>query len=411
MNLYNNCDFDLNLDKSKKYLLACSCGPDSMALFWMLKTQGYSFDVAFVNYKTRTNSDSEEETIIKFCTENNIKLYKTICEHLDDKDFENQARIYRYNFFRVIMASDKQYALLTAHHADDSIETYYFHKERKSLSKYEGIVEISTFSDIKIIRPLLCVEKKTLLDYCIKNNLPYSIDYTNFENDHTRNRIRHEIVEKMSASEKEKVLFEIEQYNNNLQKIYDEYNEFKLNQELKLTVIKKMDEDSALHLLYFICEKYSEEVLSGKLINEILKDIKAGRKNIFYSLSAEFFATIEYETFRIISINSTQQRLNLSLTEARDVLGLNVLKLDDERAYKVISLCDCVSFKVNGRKKSPNRYMIDCKIPESIRGLWPCVVDRYGEVLYTPRYRYDYVSKEDQVFTFTVEGLLNFANK
>jgi hypothetical protein len=215
----------------------------------------------------------------------------------------------------------------------------------------------------------------------------------------------------MSASEKEKVLFEIEQYNNNLQKIYDEYNEFKLNQELKLTVIKKMDEDSALHLLYFICEKYSEEVLSGKLINEILKDIKAGRKNIFYSLSAEFFATIEYETFRIISINSTQQRLNLSLTEARDVLGLNVLKLDDERAYKVISLCDCVSFKVNGRKKSPNRYMIDCKIPESIRGLWPCVVDRYGEVLYTPRYRYDYVSKEDQVFTFTVEGLLNFANK
>ena len=36
----------LNLEKNKKYLLACSYGPDSMALFDMLLKEGYRFAVA-----------------------------------------------------------------------------------------------------------------------------------------------------------------------------------------------------------------------------------------------------------------------------------------------------------------------------------------------------------------------------
>ena len=60
----------LKLDKSKRYLLACSFGPDSMALFDMLLKENYSFEVAHVNYHLREESDFEEISLQKFLFEN-----------------------------------------------------------------------------------------------------------------------------------------------------------------------------------------------------------------------------------------------------------------------------------------------------------------------------------------------------
>ena len=59
----------LNLDHSKKYLLACSFGPDSMALFSLLLEYGFNFDVAHVNYHLRKESDAEENGLKSFCDE------------------------------------------------------------------------------------------------------------------------------------------------------------------------------------------------------------------------------------------------------------------------------------------------------------------------------------------------------
>ena len=47
----------LNLDKNKKYLLACSFGPDSMALCEMLRQEKCNFSIAHVNYHLREESD------------------------------------------------------------------------------------------------------------------------------------------------------------------------------------------------------------------------------------------------------------------------------------------------------------------------------------------------------------------
>ena len=51
----------LNLEKNKHYLLACSFGPDSMALFDMLLKEGYKFSVAHVNYHLRKEANEEEQ--------------------------------------------------------------------------------------------------------------------------------------------------------------------------------------------------------------------------------------------------------------------------------------------------------------------------------------------------------------
>ena len=62
------------LNKNKTYILGCSFGPDSMALFHMLYINHYSFVVAFVNYHKRKEADDEQKQLTEYCEQRNIKI-------------------------------------------------------------------------------------------------------------------------------------------------------------------------------------------------------------------------------------------------------------------------------------------------------------------------------------------------
>ena len=142
----------LNLEKNRHYLLACSFGPDSMALFDMLLKEGYKFSVAHVNYHLRKESNEEESKLRDFCVEHNIGIYvRDVNEVLGESNLEMKCREIRYNFFISVMKENKFDALLVAHQEDDLIETYLMQKRRKNLVNYFGIKEISYFSDIEIV--------------------------------------------------------------------------------------------------------------------------------------------------------------------------------------------------------------------------------------------------------------------
>ena len=70
---------ELNLDKNSKYLLACSYGPDSMALFHLLVSQGYNFDCAIVNYHIRKESNSEVEGLLNYASNYKVKVHVKDC--------------------------------------------------------------------------------------------------------------------------------------------------------------------------------------------------------------------------------------------------------------------------------------------------------------------------------------------
>ena len=120
----------LNLDKNKKYLLACSYGPDSMALFNMLQKEGYDFEVAHVNYHFRKESDEEERALRNYCFKNNIIIH--VFQNLETvtNNLEARAREIRYLFFKKIYRQGRFDALLVAHHEDDLIETYLMQKDK-----------------------------------------------------------------------------------------------------------------------------------------------------------------------------------------------------------------------------------------------------------------------------------------
>lgn len=210
-----------SLDKNKRYLLACSYGPDSMAAFYLLLKEGYSFEVAIVNYHLRPESNDEVKGLKEYADKHNIKLHVLDVKEKIISNTEKRCRDIRYKFFASLVNECKFDAVIIAQHMDDNIETYLLQKNRRILPNCWGISEKTSIFGVKVIRPLLPYTKDDLLAICRENNIPYAIDKTNLSDEYARNRIRHQIVEKMSREEKTIVCEEINKKNTELKKIFD----------------------------------------------------------------------------------------------------------------------------------------------------------------------------------------------
>ena len=104
---------------------------------------------------------------------------------------EDAGRQERYNFFCEVMEETGANKIATAHNKDDNAETILMHIVRSSGIK--GICGIPPMRG-NIIRPLLCVTRSEIENYCKKTGLEYVTDSTNSLADYTRNKFRLEII-------------------------------------------------------------------------------------------------------------------------------------------------------------------------------------------------------------------------
>ena len=88
-----------NASLNDVFLVAVSGGPDSMALLHKLTCYKNKFVVCHVNYKTRNESDYEENMVRSFCENNNIIFEYSIVKENNITNFQDSARVFRYSFF------------------------------------------------------------------------------------------------------------------------------------------------------------------------------------------------------------------------------------------------------------------------------------------------------------------------
>ncbi len=186
----------------EKIILACSTGPDSMFLLYELLKTSYKNQIVacYFNHKLRPEADEEEfflENLWKkmgFQVEIASADIKKIRDSLYPSiSLEELARKKRYMFFSTICEIYNTKKVITWHHLDDKIETFFFNLARGS--KLTGLINM-TENYGNILRPLLHLEKAAIISYLDKNNLEYRIDNTNFDNDISRNHLRNEIIPK-----------------------------------------------------------------------------------------------------------------------------------------------------------------------------------------------------------------------
>ena len=153
-----------------------------------------------------TEADRDLAFCKKVCEELGVEL---ICDRVDvptlaaqsGESLETAARRVRYGFLRRVMTERQIPVLLTAHHADDNLETVLERLLRGSGTRGMGGIPptrpLEGFGDTSapaLYRPLLEWTRRDILSACEEWGLDFVTDSTNLEDDCLRNRIRHTII-------------------------------------------------------------------------------------------------------------------------------------------------------------------------------------------------------------------------
>ena len=184
-------------------LVACSGGPDSVALVQLLASMKpalpFKFRLAHINHHLRGNASNQDERFVRnlagrvgwpfFRADGRIQRYRG--------NLEEQARDCRYRALAKIARRTKCRLIVTAHTMDDQVETILMNIFRGSgVDGLAGMAPLRHFggSNLMLGRPLLGVSKKELLRFLVRSKLSFRTDQSNSDLNYQRNWLRKRLI-------------------------------------------------------------------------------------------------------------------------------------------------------------------------------------------------------------------------
>ncbi len=209
-----------------RLLLAVSGGVDSVVLTHLVAQSGFDFRIAHCNFQLRGEESERDEQFVLALGKQYGK--EVLVRRFDTGTFasarkmaiQEAARELRYAWFNTIREDNW---LVTAHHADDNIETMLMHLFRGTGIK--GLAGIQAIQEERaLLRPLLPFRKQELLEYAREAKLDFVEDSSNSSDKYTRNFFRHQLIpgiREVFPQAEENILHTIEHLKEALQ-VYDQ---------------------------------------------------------------------------------------------------------------------------------------------------------------------------------------------
>lgn len=170
------------------YGIAVSGGPDSMALLWLMASllPGQVW-AATVDHGLRQGSDEEARMVAGFCAREHIPHSTLQPPEPIRGSLQAAARVQRYRLLEQWREANGLDHIVTAHHADDQLETIVMRLNRGS--GVGGLAAIRARNGL-ILRPLLHWRRSELVALALEHDLPFVDDPSNSNDRFDRARLR-----------------------------------------------------------------------------------------------------------------------------------------------------------------------------------------------------------------------------
>jgi tRNA(Ile)-lysidine synthase len=185
------------LAAAKGLLLAVSGGPDSTALLimashWAKNSNRPLIEVATVDHGLRSGARAEAEAVGDHARRRGFKHH--VIEWRGEKPasrIQERAREARYQLLAERAKEIGADYVVTAHHADDQIETILFRLLRGSaVTGLKGMEMFASRHGVTLARPLLSLRKTSLVAYCREQREAVFDDPANADPRFARTRMR-----------------------------------------------------------------------------------------------------------------------------------------------------------------------------------------------------------------------------
>ena len=179
------------------FIIACSGGLDSTVLVELCHKAQLQFSIAHCNFRLRGEASDGDETFVRDLAEKQNK--EVFITHFDTLGYVNQhkvsvqmaARELRYAWFEQLLSQNNKSYLLTAHHANDVLETFIINLSRGT--GIDGLTGIPAKINY-LRRPLLPFSREELEHFAHVEEMEWREDASNADTKYLRNKIRHEII-------------------------------------------------------------------------------------------------------------------------------------------------------------------------------------------------------------------------
>tara|TARA_B100001142_G_scaffold229798_1_gene227952 strand:- start:15401 stop:16714 length:1314 start_codon:yes stop_codon:yes gene_type:complete len=375
--------------KEDRILLAISGGADSICLFFILKELGYYFEIAHCNFQLRAKESDDDEKFVRLLAEKysvkiHVKNFQTEKYSRKNKiSIQMAARHLRYTWFDELLSNNKNQLdyVATAHHQDDSIETFFINLIRGS--GINGLVGIREKFNL-IIRPLLNISRDEIEVYLREKDQVFRSDSSNNDLKYLRNKIRLHLVpllKEMNPKIKEVISDEISILTS-VSKIFQEQVQSKREE-----LIRRKDGVYQINILDLLklnhLEVYLFEILKPfnfKEVKQIIRAFNSQSGKIFFSGTHQLIidreriliSDVEKEGL-VIEISETDLNIsdplnfNFSVSENTKIINdSKIAKLDFDKLSFPLTLrkwCDGDRFKPfgMGNFKKLSDFFIDEK--------------------------------------------------